>query len=119
MPPILANTPSLKVDDPANLLESYLTINRELRQQNGADHRRAGREERAEIALWQGPFKQLVNSAVESGFADQRTYVYEGRDVDQQVHLGFDLASTAAAPVTASNAGASCSPTSSASTATA
>ena len=30
VPPILANTPSLKVDDPSNLLESYLTINREL-----------------------------------------------------------------------------------------
>ena len=31
---------------------------------------------------------------MESGFADQRTYIYQGRDVDQQVHLGFDLAST-------------------------
>jgi murein DD-endopeptidase MepM/ murein hydrolase activator NlpD len=42
---------------------------------------------------------------VQSSFADQRTYVYQGRDVDQQVHLGFDLASTAHAPVQASNAG--------------
>ena len=33
------------------------------------------------------------NNAVESAFADQRTYVYKGKDVDQQTHLGFDLAS--------------------------
>ena len=33
---------------------------------------------------------------MESSFADQRTYFYQGRDVDQQVHLGFDLASTGA-----------------------
>ena len=42
---------------------------------------------------------------MESGFADHRTYFYKGKEVDKQVHLGFDLASTAAAPVQASNAG--------------
>ncbi len=104
VPPILANTPTLKVNDPSNLLESYLTINRELRKQNGATLA-ALAEKSAPDRLWQGPFKQLVNSAVESGFADHRTYVYQGREVDQQVHLGFDLASTSAAPVHASNAG--------------
>ena len=104
VPPILANTPTLKVNDPSNLLESYLTINRELRKQNGA-RLAALAEKSAPDRLWQGPFKQLVNSAVESGFADHRTYVYQGREVDQQVHLGFDLASTSAAPVHASNAG--------------
>jgi murein DD-endopeptidase MepM/ murein hydrolase activator NlpD len=55
--------------------------------------------------LWDGAFRQLTNSAVEAGFADQRTYVYEGKDVDNQVHLGFDLASTSNAPVQASNSG--------------
>jgi murein DD-endopeptidase MepM/ murein hydrolase activator NlpD len=104
VPAILANTPALKVNDPSNLLESYLTINRELRRQNGATIT-ALAEKSAPDRLWQGPFKQLVNSAVESGFADHRTYIYQGRDVDQQVHLGFDLASTSAAPVHASNAG--------------
>ena len=38
-------------------------------------------------------------------FADHRTYVYHGKEVDQQVHLGFDLAVTAASPVVAANAG--------------
>ena len=55
--------------------------------------------------LWEGPFRQLANSQVESGFADHRTYLYGGEEIDQQVHLGFDLASTANAPVLAANAG--------------
>ncbi len=39
-----------------------------------------------------GPFVQLGNSQVEASFADHRTYVYHGKEVDRQVHLGFDLA---------------------------
>jgi murein DD-endopeptidase MepM/ murein hydrolase activator NlpD len=104
VPAILQNTPDLKVSDPANLLESYLTINRELRKKNAQTITAVG-EKSAPDRLWQGPFKQLINSAVESGFADHRTYIYQGREVDQQIHLGFDLASTSAAPVQASNAG--------------
>ena len=49
--------------------------------------------------LWNGPFVQLGNSKVEASFADHRTYVYKGKEVDQQVHLGFDLAVTAHVPV--------------------
>src|SRR5690606_7768145 len=45
------------------------------------------------------------NSSVESAFADQRTYVYQGKEVDRQVHLGFDLASLAGAPILAANHG--------------
>jgi murein DD-endopeptidase MepM/ murein hydrolase activator NlpD len=104
VPAILQNTPDLKVADPSNLLESYLTINRELRRRNAQAITALG-EKSAPDRLWQGPFKQLINSAVESGFADHRTYIYQGKEVDQQVHLGFDLASTSAAPVQASNAG--------------
>jgi murein DD-endopeptidase MepM/ murein hydrolase activator NlpD len=104
VPPILANTPSFKVNDPSNLLESYLAINRELRKEN-AKTIAALADKSAPDRLWQGPFKQLINSAVESSFADQRTYVYKGQEVDRQVHLGFDLASLAHAPVHASNAG--------------
>jgi murein DD-endopeptidase MepM/ murein hydrolase activator NlpD len=35
----------------------------------------------------------------------RRTYVYKGKVIDRQVHLGLDLASTARAPVPAANAG--------------
>ena len=37
-------------------------------------------------------FQQLGNSAVQAQFADARTAIYNGKEVDQQVHLGFDLA---------------------------
>ena len=52
------------------------------------------------------PFRQLANSQVESGFLDHRTYLYDGDEIDQQVHLGFDLASTANAPIGAAAQGA-------------
>src|SRR2546430_5426210 len=43
--------------------------------------------------MWKDNFQQLGNSQVEAKFADHRTYVYQGKEVDQQVHLGFDLRS--------------------------
>jgi murein DD-endopeptidase MepM/ murein hydrolase activator NlpD len=104
VPAILQNSSELQVDDPANLLASYLTINRDLRRINNETIAALAAETAPEI-LWQGAFKQLLNTAVEAGFADQRTYVYKGDDVDRQVHLGFDLASTMAAPVLAANRG--------------
>jgi murein DD-endopeptidase MepM/ murein hydrolase activator NlpD len=104
VPAILQSTPELRVENPADLLASFLRINRDLRRENNATIAALARQTAPEI-LWQGPFKQLLNSAVEAGFADQRTYIYKGQDVDQQVHLGFDLASTTAAPVRAANRG--------------
>ena len=104
VPAILQNSIDFAVDDPSDLLASYLSINRDMRRDNDAYIAALGRETSAEI-LWRGPFKQLINTAVESGFADQRDYIYGGEVVDHQTHLGFDLASTAAAPVLAANRG--------------
>jgi murein DD-endopeptidase MepM/ murein hydrolase activator NlpD len=104
VPPILQNSTELQVDDPANLLASYLKINRDLRRMNNATITELSKRTAPEI-LWRGPFKQLLNTAVEAGFADQRTYVHGGQEVDRQVHLGFDLASTAGASVRAANRG--------------
>jgi murein DD-endopeptidase MepM/ murein hydrolase activator NlpD len=104
VPAILQNSTELNVDDPSNLLASYLAINRELRRMNNETIAKLAESSSPEI-LWRGPFKQLINTAVEAGFADQRTYVYNGADVDHQVHLGFDLASTSAASVRAANRG--------------
>jgi murein DD-endopeptidase MepM/ murein hydrolase activator NlpD len=55
--------------------------------------------------LFRDAFQQLGNSQVESLFADHRTYLYQGREIDQQVHLGFDLAVTAQVPIVASQRG--------------
>ena len=55
--------------------------------------------------LWTQSFLQLANSQVESEFADVRAYMYQGKKVDQQVHLGFDLAVGQHTPVIAANDG--------------
>ncbi len=87
-----------------DLLTRFLRINSVLRKQNNqtlADLR-LKTEERV---LWNGPFLQLANSQVEAHFADVRNYIYKGKKVDQQVHLGYDLAVTAHVPVVAANDG--------------
>ncbi|MFT3907760.1 MAG: M23 family metallopeptidase [Steroidobacteraceae bacterium] len=104
VPPILQNSPELKVDNPSDLLGSFLRINNDLRRMNGEQIAALAQKSAPQI-LWQGAFKQLVNTAVEGSFADQRTYVYKGQEVDHQTHLGFDLASIAMTPVVAANRG--------------
>jgi hypothetical protein len=87
-----------------NLLERFLKINRETRRANNlamAELRRQTEEK----FLWKVPFEQLSNSQVEAQFADIRSYAYQGKKVDEQTHLGFDLSKTAAAPVVSSNSG--------------
>jgi murein DD-endopeptidase MepM/ murein hydrolase activator NlpD len=95
---------TLPLPPDAGLLERYLAINGGLRRLN--DERiMALAADTADGWLWTEPFRQLGNSQVESGFADHRTYVYDGTDVDQQIHLGFDLAATANVPILSANTG--------------
>ena len=86
------------------LLDAFLVINREQRKQAETTKREVGART-AETPLWEGPFTQPRNTKVFSNFAETRTYVYEGRAVDTQVHYGYDLASTKQSPVPAANAG--------------
>ncbi|MCB1036312.1 MAG: M23 family metallopeptidase [Acidobacteria bacterium] len=102
VPPIQAETPDLKPS--GDTLKDYLEINRNLRAANAEALRRLAANS-AHGFLWQGRFLQLPGSQVMSSFADRRTYLFEGREVDQQDHLGFDLASTRQAPVPAANGG--------------
>ena len=95
---------TLPLPPDAGLLEQYLAVNGGLRRLN-AERIMALAADTAGERLWTESFRQLGNSQVESGFADHRTYVYDGREVDQQVHLGFDLAATANVPILASNTG--------------
>jgi murein DD-endopeptidase MepM/ murein hydrolase activator NlpD len=104
VPEILSHSPQVKVDDPNDLLAGFLKVNGELRRINADQIAALAAKSPAEI-LWKGPFMQLGNSQVEAAFADARTYVYNGKDVDQQTHLGFDLAVTANVPVLAANDG--------------
>jgi len=102
VPEIRAQTPGL--EDRGSLLENYLGINRDLRKRN-AEELLALAPRSAGTFLWTDPFLPLHNAKVMSAFADRRTYVYGGRDVDAQTHLGFDLAVVAHTPVPASNRG--------------
>ena len=105
VPAIVSNTPGLDLPvDPGSLVRSFVAINSTLRRQNAATIQALAARSAPKM-LWDGPFVQLGNSQVEAGFADHRTYAYAGKDIDQQVHLGFDLAVTAAVPVASAQAG--------------
>ena len=54
---------------------------------------------------WKDRFLRLPKSAPRAGFADDRTYLYKGKVIDQQTHLGIDLASLKHSPVPAANHG--------------
>jgi len=87
-----------------DLLARFLKINGDMRRENNktlADLRFKTEEK----FLWTEPFLQLANSKVESAFADVRSYIYQGKKVDQQTHLGFDLAVGQRTPVVAANDG--------------
>ena len=106
VPRILERSPAFREETPNNedLLAQYVRINGEMRRRN-ADTIASMAAKTEPRTLWQGPFRQLSSSQVESEFAEHRTYVYQGQEVDQQVHLGFDLAVTANIPILAANRG--------------
>lgn len=103
VPAILQSSPQLQGSG-NDLLPAFLKINNDLRRMNN-DTIAALAKKTAAAILWEGAFQPLGGSQVESSFADFRTYLYDGKEVDRQVHLGFDLAKTANAPVTAANNG--------------
>lgn len=102
VPAIMDQTPGLR--DTGNLLDDYLMINGELRETNARTLVELGRTSTPDF-LWSATFQQMRNAKVMSAFADRRSYVFQGRAVDQQDHLGFDLASTAMAEIPAANDG--------------
>jgi len=103
VPAIAGNTPGLEVPagDP---LPGFLKINGDLRRENNAYIASLAQKTSPDLQF-RDAFQQLGDSQVEARFADTRTYVYKGKDVDQQVHLGFDLAVTANVPIRAAQKG--------------
>jgi murein DD-endopeptidase MepM/ murein hydrolase activator NlpD len=105
VPQISAATPAMELSTaPDDQLDSFLKINGDLRRQNNQTIAELAGKTAPEM-LWHSPFKPLTNAAVEARFADNRTYFYKGKEVDRQVHLGFDLAVTAHVPVAAAHDG--------------
>ena len=103
VPAVLANAGDFK---PAGtVIEQYVAINSELRKKNNATIQALAAQTSPDM-FWGGAvFLPFANTKAEAAFADFRTYVYQGREVDKQVHLGFDLASFANTPVLAANRG--------------
>ncbi|MBG0789228.1 MAG: M23 family metallopeptidase [Desulfovibrionaceae bacterium] len=92
------------VPNEGTLLDQYLYINNEIRKQNRAKLVEISRHT-SPVMLWHGPFSRLPNAANRARFADARDYMYKGKKVDFQTHLGLDLASIQQAEIPAGNDG--------------
>jgi len=88
----------------SSLLDQFLYVNQTIRRENKKTLDQVTQTFEKSL-LWEGPFGRLPASAPRAAFADQRRYVYQGKTVDQQVHMGVDLASVAQSPVPAANRG--------------
>ena len=103
VPAILEGTN--EVNPEGDTLAKFLVINGELRRKN-SEKIASFASQTAKEMLWGGVvFHPFTNTAVEAAFADARTYIYNGKEVDRQTHLGFDLASTAGTAIVAGNRG--------------
>jgi murein DD-endopeptidase MepM/ murein hydrolase activator NlpD len=97
VPAILEGTTEIKPE--GSRLDQFLAINGDLRRKNNATVASFAGKTSPELLFRGMVFHPFTNTAVESAFADQRTYVHQGKEVDHQVHLGFDLASYAGTPI--------------------
>ena len=102
VPEILGHAPEVKAD--ADPVQTFLAINRTLRHSN-AETLKTLALASAPKFLWSRAFEPMPRAKVMSAFADRRSYTYAGRAIDQQTHLGFDLAATRNTPVPAANDG--------------
>jgi murein DD-endopeptidase MepM/ murein hydrolase activator NlpD len=102
VPEILSQSP--EAADKGDLLANYLAINGDLRRKNAQTLRELAARS-ARRFLWNQPFQPMPNAAITAAFAQRRTYVFNGKDVDQQVHLGFDMASVERDAIPSSNSG--------------
>ena len=98
---IMSHTPEL--EDRGSPLDNWLAINRGVRAANARTLVELARSSKPSF-LWAQPFFRM-RSAPTARFGDHRTYLYGGREVDQQDHLGEDMADTEGIAVPAANDG--------------
>lgn len=82
----------------------FVRINSEMRRSNNKTLSDL-RLKTTDRFLFSQPFARQSHSQAEATFADVRNYIYQGKKIDQQVHLGYDLAVTQHVGVEASNDG--------------
>lgn len=102
VPEILSQSP--EISDQGDLLKNYLQINRELRKKNAQALKQLAQKSAPKF-LWNQPFLPMPNAKITAAFAQRRTYVYNGKSIDQEDHLGFDMASVERDAIPASNSG--------------
>ncbi len=88
----------------ANPLERFLFINSKIRRSNTDFLRELGKKS-GNTVYWEGAFIRLPRSASRAGYGEYRSYTYKGKVIDNQWHLGYDLASIKEDKVPASNNG--------------
>jgi len=96
-----ASNPALSGKDPMSI---FLYVNKEMRLENERTIRNLCQHTEAR-QLWEGTFLRMKNASPMALFGDQRTYLYQGKEVATSIHQGVDLASTAHAPIEAANNG--------------
>ena len=84
--------------------EKYIKINTELRIEDNNTLYELLKTTNPS-SLWEGKWLRMKNAAEMAHFADHRSYYYNGEKIDEQYHMGVDLASLANSPVEASNNG--------------
>ncbi|MDR1489946.1 MAG: M23 family metallopeptidase [Desulfovibrio sp.] len=87
-----------------NGLERFLAVNGPIRRANAARLVELGKNTTPEF-LWRNSFLRLPRAAMRANFAERRTYFWEDKKIDEQTHLGLDLASVKQADVPAANFG--------------
>ncbi|WP_319588939.1 M23 family metallopeptidase [uncultured Desulfobulbus sp.] len=85
------------------LVEKYLYVNNQVRQSNAQTIAQACSATDSQ-QLWADRFLRMFGSG-RAGYADQRTYMYNGTAIDTQTHLGVDIASLERAEIRAANRG--------------
>jgi len=101
MPEFVSQVPSAPGE---SMLDIFLQVNRDLRRQNYEELAKHTVNPDTQLH-WKGDFMRLAGAANRAGFADHRKYVYKGRTIDEEDHMGMDLASVQNSPVPAANSG--------------
>jgi murein DD-endopeptidase MepM/ murein hydrolase activator NlpD len=102
VPEIMGQSP--EVADQGDPIKNYVEINRNLRKKNAATLTGLAHKSEPRF-LWTQAFMPMRNAKITAAFAQRRTYIYNGKPIDVEDHLGFDMASVAHDSVPASNDG--------------
>ena len=96
--------PRFDHDDDADPAAAFDDINTRVRAENERRLRELIADSDTQLAL-DGALQQMSGSMVTSRFGERRAYFLKGKRISEAVHLGYDLAATARARVTAAAPG--------------